>query len=83
MSEVTIRPLVKSDMEAWEPLWQGYLSFYKSSLPPYVSRLTFSRLTGGTEPSQRHLLPAGSVRSTGDSRRWKRRQADRGSAGPR
>lgn len=50
MSEITIRPLVKSDMEAWEPLWQGYLTFYKSSVAPYVTRLTFSRLTGGTEP---------------------------------
>jgi GNAT superfamily N-acetyltransferase len=50
MSGITIRPLLKSDMEAWEPLWQGYLAFYKSGLAPYVTRLTFSRLTGGTEP---------------------------------
>lgn len=50
MSEITVRPLAKTDMAAWEPLWQGYLTFYKSSVAPAVTRLTFDRLTSGTEP---------------------------------
>ncbi|MGL5361481.1 MAG: GNAT family N-acetyltransferase [Bosea sp. (in: a-proteobacteria)] len=50
MSEITLRPLASDDMDAWEPLWQGYLTFYKASLPAFVTRLTFSRLTGGKEP---------------------------------
>lgn len=50
MPEVTIRPLEKTDFSAWEPLWQGYLTFYKASLTPDVTRLTFDRLTSGTEP---------------------------------
>jgi len=50
MSEITIRPLVASDRTAWGPLWQGYLTFYKSSLPEEIHDLTFARLTGGKEP---------------------------------
>ena len=50
MSEITIRPLVASDRAAWVPLWQGYLTFYKSTLPQEIYDLTFARLTGGTEP---------------------------------
>jgi GNAT superfamily N-acetyltransferase len=50
MSEITIRPLEASDRAAWGPLWQGYLTFYKSSLPPEQHDLTFARLTGGSEP---------------------------------
>lgn len=49
MSEITIRPLVASDRAAWAPLWEGYLTFYKSSLPEEIYDLTFARLTGGTE----------------------------------
>jgi len=45
-----IRPLALSDRASWEPLWQGYLTFYKASLAAEATDLTFSRLTGGTEP---------------------------------
>lgn len=50
MSEITIRPLTASDQAAWEPLWQGYLTFYKASLTPDITATTFARLTGGSEP---------------------------------
>ena len=50
MSEITIRPLAASDRAAWEPLWQGYLTFYKASIAPDITATTFARLTGGTEP---------------------------------
>ncbi|AOO80911.1 GNAT family N-acetyltransferase [Bosea vaviloviae] len=50
MSDVIIRPLVASDRAAWEPLWEGYLTFYKSALSPELYELTFARLTGGAEP---------------------------------
>ena len=32
MAAITIRPLRRDEREAWEPLWQGYLKFYKLSL---------------------------------------------------
>lgn len=50
MSEITIRPLAAADRTAWEPLWQGYLTFYKASLSADISDTTFARLTGGAEP---------------------------------
>lgn len=50
MSEITIRPLVASDRAAWQPLWLGYLTFYKASLAPDTTDITFGRLTGGKEP---------------------------------
>ena len=33
---LTIRPLEAGDRAAWEPLFRGYLEFYKSSLPDDV-----------------------------------------------
>jgi GNAT superfamily N-acetyltransferase len=47
---IDIQPLVPGDFEAWLPLWQGYLTFYKAQLPDATTRLTFGRLTGGSEP---------------------------------
>lgn len=44
---VTLRKLEATDFGSWSPLWQGYLTFYKASVPDTVTRLTFSRLTGG------------------------------------
>jgi GNAT superfamily N-acetyltransferase len=47
---VSIRKLAATDFAAWEPLWQGYLVFYKTSVPASTTELTFQRLTSGTEP---------------------------------
>ncbi|MEO1657306.1 MAG: GNAT family N-acetyltransferase [Pseudomonadota bacterium] len=46
----TIRTIVGSDRAAWDPLWQGYLSFYKTSLPDEQTELTWSRLMDPAEP---------------------------------
>jgi GNAT superfamily N-acetyltransferase len=43
MNEITIRPLARTDRTQWEPLWQGYLAFYKTSVPDDVTDLTFAR----------------------------------------
>lgn len=45
-----IRPLTQADRPAWEPLWQGYLTFYKASLPPEVTDTTWARLMDPAEP---------------------------------
>jgi len=45
-----IRPFTPDDRQAWEPLWQGYLTFYKSSLPPEVTDATWRRLNDPAEP---------------------------------
>lgn len=46
----SIHPLTALDYDAWYPIWQGYLTFYKASIPDQVSRGTFMRLAGGVEP---------------------------------
>ena len=45
-----IRPLQPTDRAAWEPLWQGYLTFYKASVPDEVTDLSWSRLHDPAEP---------------------------------
>ena len=46
MSKVstTIRPLELTDKSRWLELWEGYLTFYESSLTPEQSELTWQRL---------------------------------------
>jgi GNAT superfamily N-acetyltransferase len=39
-----IRSLESSDWEAWRPLWQGYLDFYREPLGDDVTELTFRRM---------------------------------------
>lgn len=40
----SIRPLTASDKSSWNPLWQGYLKFYKTALSDEQSELTWQRL---------------------------------------
>ncbi len=51
-----IRPIRESDREAWNPLWQGYLTFYKASLPADVTEMTWARFFNPQE--QLHSLVA-------------------------
>jgi GNAT superfamily N-acetyltransferase len=45
-----VRPLAAADRTQWQPLWEGYLEFYKANVAPEVSEVTFARLIGGREP---------------------------------
>jgi GNAT superfamily N-acetyltransferase len=47
---ITLRPALPEDFEAWLPLWQGYLTFYKAQLAPELTRLTWSRFHDPFEP---------------------------------
>ena len=47
---VIIRPLRGDDRAYWEPLWQGYLTFYKTTLPTNVTDMTWQRLLEPAEP---------------------------------
>ena len=42
--DVEIRPLAAGDRAQWEPLFRGYLTFYKSSLPDEVIDESWLRL---------------------------------------
>lgn len=41
---IAIRPLAAADRDAWAPLWQGYLDFYKTDLTPEITDVTWNRL---------------------------------------
>ena len=56
MPELAIRPLRPDERAAWEPLWQGYLRFYRASVAPEVTDTTWSRLHDPGEPM--HVLGA-------------------------
>ncbi len=43
-AQAAVRPLVEADRAAWESLWQGYLDFYRTSLPGDVTARTWVRL---------------------------------------
>jgi GNAT superfamily N-acetyltransferase len=45
----TIRPLTSADRTAWNPLWQGYLDFYKTELTPDITETTWNRLLDPAE----------------------------------
>ena len=51
-----IRPLAHDDRAQWDPLWQGYLAFYKTSVPADVTDTTFARFFDKSEPM--HALVA-------------------------
>jgi GNAT superfamily N-acetyltransferase len=48
--ETVVRPAQSGDREAWEPLWQGYLAFYKASLASDVTNATWRRFFDPLEP---------------------------------
>jgi GNAT superfamily N-acetyltransferase len=42
----TIHNLDSGYWEQWQPLWKGYLEFYRAELPEATTRSTFARLAG-------------------------------------
>ena len=54
--DVVVKPVGADERAAWEPLWNGYLAFYKTSVPPAISDVTWSRFHDPAEPM--HLLGA-------------------------
>jgi GNAT superfamily N-acetyltransferase len=49
-SEIVVRPVGSDERAAWEPLWKGYLDFYKTSVPRQVYDTTWARLHDPEEP---------------------------------
>ena len=41
---IKVRAIEARDKEAWLPLWHGYLTFYKTTLPSSQDELTWERL---------------------------------------
>ena len=53
VSDMRIRPPVAADHAAWLPLWQGYCTFYRETLPAEITAGTWARL----------IAPDGAVRA--------------------
>ena len=48
--KVVIRPVGADERAAWEPLWNGYLAFYKATLAPGASDVAWQRFHDPAEP---------------------------------
>jgi GNAT superfamily N-acetyltransferase len=47
---IEIRPVGRDERAAWEPLWRGYLDFYRTSVTKEVYDTTWARLHDPSEP---------------------------------
>lgn len=47
---IVIRPVGEDERAAWEPLWAGYLKFYKASVPAAITDVTWQRFHDDAEP---------------------------------
>ncbi|MBI3700603.1 MAG: GNAT family N-acetyltransferase [Afipia sp.] len=51
MSErLLIRPVREDERAEWEPLWAGYLKFYKATIAPETTDITWTRFHDDAEP---------------------------------
>jgi GNAT superfamily N-acetyltransferase len=48
--QVVIRPVREDERAAWEPLWAGYLTFYKATIPAATTDVTWKRFHDEAEP---------------------------------
>jgi GNAT superfamily N-acetyltransferase len=48
--QIKVRPIVIEDYSNWLPLWNGYLEFYKTTLPIEQTQLTFQRMLDPSIP---------------------------------
>lgn len=49
-SDTLVRRLRPDERAAWQPLWKGYLDFYRTSVKPEVYDATWARLLDPNEP---------------------------------
>jgi GNAT superfamily N-acetyltransferase len=47
---LTVRPVAPTDLAQWEALWEGYNTFYERTVPPEITRMTWSRFFDADEP---------------------------------
>lgn len=55
-ASVVIRPVGPDERADWEPLWAGYLAFYKATLAPGATDVAWARFHDPAEPM--HLVGA-------------------------
>jgi GNAT superfamily N-acetyltransferase len=50
VGQTVIRPVGADERAAWEPLWNGYLAFYKATLGPGATDVAWQRFQDPDEP---------------------------------
>ena len=45
-----VRPVAPADFAQWQPLWDGYNTFYQRALPAAITQMTWSRFFDAYEP---------------------------------
>ena len=50
MSAFEIRAITSADYSSWLPLWKGYQTFYKASIPDEATEMTWQRSLDPSEP---------------------------------
>ncbi len=48
--DAVIRPVRPDERAAWEPLWKGYIAFYKATIPDGTTDVTWARFQDPAEP---------------------------------
>jgi GNAT superfamily N-acetyltransferase len=49
-NSVVVRPVGSEERAAWQPLWDGYLAFYRATLAPGASDVAWQRFHDPDEP---------------------------------
>ena len=49
-NDVVVRPVAADERAAREPLWNGYLAFYRAALAPEASDVAWQRFHDPAEP---------------------------------
>ena len=47
---VLVRPIAQSDRVQWQPLWDGYNTFYERALAPAITEILWTRFFDPAEP---------------------------------
>jgi GNAT superfamily N-acetyltransferase len=49
-NQISLRPVVAADFDAWLPLWRAYQAFYESDIPRATTLVTWQRMLDANEP---------------------------------
>lgn len=49
-ADLTIRSVARTDFAQWEPLWEGYNTFYERTVPANITQMAWSRFFDAYEP---------------------------------
>ena len=57
--EISIRPASETDYPQWKSLWQAYLTFYESVLPPESTERLWKRILDSSHPIRCNVAEVG------------------------